>query len=60
MPAGALFTTVKLNVTGLVLTGRDADLTWRVALISSSTRRADGQALPVSYTRVDIGPGLDY
>jgi hypothetical protein len=60
VPAGASFKTVNVKISGLILTGRDPSLTWRVGLHSVRTRSADGMSIPVSYPRVDVGPGLGY
>lgn len=57
---GAYFKTVNVKIRGLVLTSRDASLTWRLAMLRASTASADGRPLPVRYPRVDIGPGLGY
>jgi hypothetical protein len=60
LPAGPLFRTVHVNVRGLVLTARDSTLTWRLGVMQATTQRSDGEALPVRYPHVDIGPGLGY
>lgn len=60
VPAGPLYKTVDVQVRGLVLTSRDADLTWRVGVHRTRTASADGNTLPVSFPRVDIGPGMGY
>jgi hypothetical protein len=58
--AGAMFKTVNVKVSGLLLTGRDNQLHWRLGLHSTNTRSVDGLRLPVRYPRVDVGPGLAY
>jgi hypothetical protein len=60
VPAGSFFKTVNVKISGLILTSRDANLTWRAGLHSVRTRSADGLSLPVSFPRVDVGPGLGY
>jgi hypothetical protein len=60
MQPGASFHTVKVRITGLALTARDAQLTWRLGLHSTSEKRVDGNDLPVRFPRVDLGPGVGY
>ncbi|MDE2368858.1 MAG: hypothetical protein KGN16_07780 [Burkholderiales bacterium] len=58
--AGALYDSVKVEVRGLVVTARDPRLTWRLGIHSATTRRSDGQPLPVTYPWVALGPGIGY
>ena len=60
VPAGANFMQVHVRVMGLVLTGRDPTLTWRLGYHSTRTRRGDGRQLPVTFPRVDVAPGIGY
>jgi hypothetical protein len=59
-PAGAYFKTVTVNVSGLLVTGRDPSLNWRLALHATKTRSTDGMRIPVRFGRVDVGPGIGY
>lgn len=60
VPSGAAFETVKVRLTGLALTVRGTELTWRLGLHTTSTSRTDGGAVVVRFPHVDIGPGLGY
>ncbi len=60
VPAGAYFKTVTVDVSGLLVTGRDPSLNWRLALHTTKTRSTDGVPLPVRFPRVDVGPGIGY
>jgi opacity protein-like surface antigen len=60
VPAGAYFKTVTVNVSGLLVTGRDPSLNWRLAVHSTKTRSADGMRIPVRFARVEVGPGMGY
>jgi hypothetical protein len=59
-PAGPSFRQVNVRVRGLVLTARDSTLTWRLGYHSASTGKSDGESLPVTFPRVDVGPGMGY
>jgi len=60
LPAGPLFHSVHVNVSGLALTSREEHLTWRLGLMHTRTRNADGSPLPVRFPRVDLGQGIGY
>ena len=59
-PAGAFYRSVDVKVSGLALTVRDDALTWRLGVLSTRTRSAEGRGLPVRFPRVDLAPGLGY
>lgn len=59
-PAGANFIVADVRIHGLILTAREPRLTWRLGAHAVSTRRSDGQAMPVRFPRVDVAPGLYY
>jgi hypothetical protein len=59
-PAGAFFKKVDVSISGLVVTGRDPSLTWRLGFHSSRTAQSSGEALPKRYAFVDLGPGLGF
>jgi hypothetical protein len=57
---GAYFKGVTVDVSGLLVTGRDPSLNWRLALHTTRTRSSDGSNLPRRFVRVDVGPGIGY
>lgn len=59
-PAGANFVDVNVRSRGLVLTWRGSDGTMRAGLHRVSTRRANGDPLPVAYPFVPVAPGIGY
>lgn len=60
VPAGPLFRTVNVNLTGLALTLRQPDLVLRTSLHRARTAQADGNPLPVTFPYVPLGPGIGY
>jgi hypothetical protein len=60
VPAGAFFEQVEVRMRGLVLTWRAPGTVLRASVHDTRTRRRNGDPLPVTFPRVDIGPGLGY
>jgi hypothetical protein len=60
LPAGALYSPLRVRVAGLVLTLRDTDLTVRLGAHAATARMDEGLPQPVSYPRVELAPGLGY
>lgn len=58
--AGARFEDVNVRSSGLVLTWRTPDSTWRAGVHRTSTRWQSGEALPERYPFVSLAPGLGY
>ncbi|OGB04886.1 MAG: hypothetical protein A3E25_13730 [Burkholderiales bacterium RIFCSPHIGHO2_12_FULL_69_20] len=59
-PAGAQFKDVHVELTGLALTLRQPDLVLRTSVHQARTRQRNGQALPVRFPFVPVGPGIGY
>lgn len=61
VPAGAKFTDVRVQSTGLVFTARQPDRLWRIGVHSTRTKlRGAAQGFPVTFPRVDLAPDLGY
>jgi hypothetical protein len=58
--AGANFIDIDVRASGAVLTLRANDSQLRAGLHRTTTRRQDGERLPVSYPFVPLAPGLGY
>jgi hypothetical protein len=58
--AGARFEDVDVRSSGLVLTWRQPESTWRVGMHRTRTKRQSGEGLPERYPFVSLGPGLGY
>ena len=59
-PAGPRYMDVNVRASGLVLTWRSLESTWRASVHRTFTRKADGQPLPVRYPFVEVAPGVGY
>jgi hypothetical protein len=60
LSAGAYFVPVKLSVTGVALTLRQDDNTYRAGLVDTYTKITDDQVMPVTFPYVAMFPGVGY
>jgi hypothetical protein len=60
VPPGPVFHTVHVTISGLILTARDKNLTWRVGAHDASSTNANGQPLVQTFPRVDLGYGMGF
>lgn len=58
--AGSLFSPIKIDSKGLVLTLRQEENTYRAGLHKADVKSGDGESFPVTFPYVDLGSGVGY
>jgi hypothetical protein len=57
---GSMFHTVRVKISGLVLTSRDESLTWRLGVHDANSSNTDGKPLSKTFPYVPLGNGMGY